>query len=88
MVDSGRLRIRRLFLTQIVRIRQEQQVTRAIDAYYLFVNRAIATGSFATELQVDIAWYYAFRDWPSRQFFRFFRMAINQLRAEMLNESP
>ena len=88
LVNSGRLRIRRLFLTEIVRIRQDQQVTRAADAYHLFVDRAIATGSFTTELQVGVAWYYAFRSWPTRLFGHFFRMAINQLRAEMLNESP
>ena len=88
LVDSGRLRLRRMFLSEIVHIRQSQPDIDPEEAWQLFIARAIATESFDNETQVIVAWRYAFRNAPRREFNNYFDLALDALRDIMHAMSP
>ena len=88
LVDSGRLRLRRVFLSDIVHIRQSQPDIDPEEAWQLFIARAIATESFENETQVIVAWRYAFRNAPRREFNNFIELPFEALRDEMRATSP
>ena len=88
LVDSGRLRLRRIFLSEIVYIRQHQPDIDPEEAWSLFIARAIATESFSNDTQVVVAWRYAFRNAPRREFNNYIELPFEALRDEMRVTSP
>ena len=88
IIDASRLRIRRLLLTELVAIREQNPDDDAEESWALLIARAIATGSFDEEAHVIDAWLHAFRE-PARDSFReYFSLPIEELRVEMLNTRP
>ena len=82
------MRIRRLLLTELVAIREQNPDDDAEESWALLIARAIATGSFDEEAHVIDAWLHAFRE-PARDSFReYFSLPIEELRVEMLNTRP
>ena len=83
LVDSGRERIRRLFMREIFCIREIEPDFTPDQGWELFTARALSTNSFENESQIATAWYYAFREPPRAHFRSIFLRSMAELRVNL-----
>ena len=88
LVDSGRLRIRLLFIKEVINVRGIEPDYTPDQGWELFATRALATHSFDDESQIRTAWFYAFREPPRAHFRSLYLRPLAELRLELCAMSP
>ena len=88
IVASGRARLRRHFVGEIIFTRERFPDFTEQEAWDHILARAIASGGYENEPQLLTAWIHAFRKPPRAHFHRLFNLPFRELRFYLIASSP